>query len=68
MWAAKAAGGAVGVGASGEGGAAAASADATAGDEEGGRLVEGSSTTLEPLRAYEQTKRRIPSWCHNEHR
>ena len=47
----------LGAEASGEGGAAAAAARATAGGEEGGE--EGG----EPLRAYEQTKRRVPSWC-----
>ena len=56
----------LGVEASGEpeGGAAAAAARAapTVGGEEGGGLVEGSSAALEPLRAYEETKRRTPSW------
>jgi len=58
----------------GDGGAAAARA--TAGDAEGGgpaRAAEGGLLAedsfragLEPLRAYEQTKRRVPSWCRSE--
>ena len=61
----------LGVEASGEpeGGAAAAAARAapTVGGEEGGGLVEGSTAALEPLRAYEETKRRTPSWRHSEY-
>lgn len=59
----------LGAEASSEGGVAAAAARATAGDEEGdeegGGLAEASGAAFEPLRAYEQTKRRIPSWCHS---
>ena len=48
-----------------DGGAAALRA--TAADAEGGGLGEESSSAgLEPLRAYEQTKRRVPSWCRSE--
>ena len=54
----------------GDGGVAAARA--AAGDAEGGGLAEGGLVEdsfragLEPLRAYEQTKRRVPSWCRSE--
>ena len=55
----------------GDGGVAAARA--AAGDAEGGGLAEGVGLVedsfrrgLEPLRAYEQTKRRVPSWCRSE--
>ena len=51
----------------------AAAARAAAGDAEGGGLAEGVGLVedsfrrgLEPLRAYEQTKRRVPSWCRSE--
>ena len=50
----------------------AAAARAAAGDAEGGGLAEGVLAEdsfragLEPLRAYEQTKRRVPSWCRSE--
>ena len=54
-----------GEGDGGDGGAAAARA--AAGDAEGGGLAEDSLRAgLEPLRAYEQTKRRVPSWCRSE--
>ena len=50
----------------GDGGAAAVGA--AAGDAEGGGLMPEDSfrAGLEPLRAYEQTKRRVPSWCRSE--
>ena len=53
-----------------DGGAAAV--PAAAGDAEGGGLAEAGLVEdsfragLEPLRAYEQTKRRVPSWCRSE--